>query len=190
MKRRVPLGHFFVLAQARPFSSLLAIRMSRSAVRYIFGGAAFLLVLQYGLVGLVSLSHSEPWPSLILPGFRSAYSAEDTIRVGRTQIQVEFADGRRTSVSPARLLSPLPRSHHPSFLAVQCRPASLSGSPQTERCTAPEGTEWVLRRAGQVFPSQSVTTVDVIWTDLHFVPQTQTARSIPLDTLRLVSSHP
>ncbi|MFO8099806.1 MAG: hypothetical protein R6T83_09340 [Salinibacter sp.] len=164
--------------------------MSRSAVRYVFVGVAVLLILQYGLVGLVSLSHSEPWPSLILPGFRSAYAADDTIRIERPQIEVEFADGTRTSVSPSRLLSPLPRSHHPSFLNAQCRPSSQSGSPKTERCVDPAGSEWFLRRADQVFPSQSVTAIDVIWTDLHFVPQAQTSRSVPLDTLRLVSSHP
>ena len=164
--------------------------MSRSTIRRVFVGAFLVLVIQYGLVGLIGVRSSEPWPSLLLPGFKTVYATEDTIHLERPQVSVKFADGSRASVSTARLLSPLPRSHHPSFLEAQCRPSSISGTKQTERCRAPDGRRWFIDRAEQVFAPRSVVSVDVMWSRLHFVPDSQTTRSTPIATLRLTSPRP
>ena len=164
--------------------------MSRSTIRRVFVGAFLVLVIQYGLVGLVGVHSSEPWPTVVLPGFKTVYGTEDTIHIDRPQLDVAFEDGGRASASTAQFLSPIPRSHHPSFLEAQCRPSSISATDRTEQCRAPEGQRWFLHQADQLFAPRSVAAVDIVWSHLRFVPDRQTVHHTPIDTLRLTAPRP
>lgn len=159
--------------------------MSRSTVRRLFVVVFVALVVQYGLVGLVGVYASEPWPAIVLPGFKSVYATGDRFHVETPSIDVVFATEGRDRVSPSRFLDPLPRSHHPSFLSAQCRPVSLSGTMETEACRKPGGQQWFVDRARALYPDRSVRAVEVVWGGLYFDPGTRRVATAPLDTLRL-----
>ena len=158
--------------------------MSRATVRSLFIGVFVLLVVQYGLVGIVGVYASEPWPAVVLPAFKSVYETSDTLRVEQTTIDVGFKNGGRTTVSPSRFLSILPRSHHASFLQEQCRTTSDSSVPP---CATNTGRRWFFKRAQTLFPGQTVTSIKVIRTQMRFVVTSQSATTIPIDTLQLGS---
>lgn len=161
--------------------------MSRSTVRRLFVVVFVALAVQYGLVGLVGVYASEPWPAVVLPGFKSVYATGERFRVEKPSIDVVFANEGREAVPSSRFLDPLPRSHHPSFLSAQCRPVSLSGTKETEACRRPGGQQWFVDRARALYPDRSVRTVEVVWGYLYFDPGTRRVATAPLDTLRLSS---
>jgi len=164
------------------------ITMTRAQVRQLFGAAALFLVLQYGLVGVIGLIASEPWPAVVLPGFKSVYATTGAITVEKPAIEVVFRDGNRTTVETPRFLAPMPRSHQTTFLQKQCRPASLSGTPATERCRSESGRQWFLQRASHLFPNRPIRHVTVLWERLRFDPETGNATRTPLDTILLSES--
>lgn len=159
--------------------------MSRSGIRRLFVGALVVLVVQYGLVGIVGAVASEPWPAIVLPGFKTVYTTSGAVEVPQTTVDVLYADGTRRSMPPATFLSLLPRSHHSAFLRAQCRPASLSGTAKTERCLSPDGARWFIRRAATLAPEQTIRGVDVVWSRLRYAPNERTATTTPLDTLHI-----
>lgn len=159
--------------------------MSRSSVRRLFVAAFVFLVVQYGLVGVIGLYASEPWPAVVLPAFKSVYSTSGTFEVTQTTIDVLHVDGTRSSYAPSTFLAAMPRSHHSAFLREQCRPASLSGTDATERCRTPDGTRWFVDRASALAPTPRVRGVDVVWSRLRFTPQSSQPSATPLDTLHL-----
>lgn len=159
--------------------------MSRPPVRLVFALVGAVLLLQYGVVGLVGLHGSEPWPAVLLPGFKKIYETSEGFSMERAQIEVVFKNGTRASVPIDRFLAPLPRSHHPSFFEKQCRPASLTGTSRSERCRTPEGRRWFVARAGHLFPDRSIRGVDVVWERLRIEPETASSTTRPLDTLRI-----
>jgi hypothetical protein len=162
--------------------------MTRAQVRQLFGAAALFLVLQYGLVGVIGLIASEPWPAVVLPGFKSVYATTDAVTVEKAAIEVVFRGGNRTAVETPRFLAPMPRSHQASFLQKQCRPASLSGTRATERCRSESGRQWFLQRASHLFPNRSVRHVNVQWQRLRFDPETGRTTRIPRATILLSES--
>lgn len=159
--------------------------MPSSAVRSLFVLAVLVLLLQYALVGLFGLYGTEPWPAVVLPGFKKVYDHSEAIRVERPVLHVQLENGNRMTVPPSQFLASFPRSHHPSFLEAQCRPASLSGTAQSERCRVPEGRQWFLQRADTLFPDQSIQNVTVTWEAVRFDPRTGSMTAHPLDSLRL-----
>lgn len=169
-------------------SDRLQMTMTRAQVRQLFAVAALFLLVQYGLVGVIGLIASEPWPAIVLPGFKNVYATNEAITVERPAIEVVFRDGNRTTVETPRFLAPMPRSHQTSFLQKQCRPASLSGTPATERCRSESGRQWFLQRASHLFPSRPIRHVVVQWQRLRFDPETRGTTRTPLDTILLSES--
>jgi hypothetical protein len=159
--------------------------MSPRRVRVLFGAVGLGLILQYAAVGLFGLYGTEPWPAVVLPGFKTVYNDGDAILVERPVIYTVFANGERVPVPPSRFLSPLPRSHHPSFLRAQCRPAVLSGTQDTERCRMPDGRRWMFDRAAAVFPTRSIREVTVRWEQLQLDVSSGQRSIHPLDSLSL-----
>jgi hypothetical protein len=171
---------------------------SRSAVRRLFAVAAAVLVIQYGIVGIVGVYASEPWPAVVLPAFKQVYATSGGFRVEQAAIDVVFdaqepghaSSPDRRSVPNAEFLGMMPRSHHSSFLSEQCQPASLSGTDATETCRRPQARRWIVERASALFPHRSVARVDVVWSRLHFDPAARTSSTTPLDTLHLSAPSP
>lgn len=160
--------------------------MSRSLVRRIVVGVALLLVVQYGLVGLIGVVASEPWPAVVLPAFKAVYSASDAVEVVQPSVEVVRGDGSRTRLDVATFLAMLPRSHHDAFFRTVCRPASISGTDATERCQTPDGARWFVQRAATLAHETDVQAVDVVWSRLRYAPSTGLQTALPVDTLRVV----
>ncbi|PEN12316.1 hypothetical protein CRI94_14945 [Longibacter salinarum] len=149
---------------------------------FIFAG----LIAQYALVGVMGTVASEPWPAVVLPGFKSVYDNGDEIVFDKASIQIRFTDGGSAIVRTPMFLHEMPGSHHAVFLSRQCRPASLSGTRATERCMRDEKRQWFVSRAHTFFPDRSVKSVDIVWSRLRFAPNVDAEpRHTPLDTLRL-----
>lgn len=161
------------------------VQMSRSSVRQLFLIAFVVLIVQYGLVGLIGVYASEPWPAVVLPAFKSVYATDNAFTVEKARIEVTFADETAVTIPTPQFLRPLPRSHHPSFLSTQCRPSSLSGTTDTESCLTSDGSQWFTHRAHTQFPDRSIKSVDVIWQRLQFDARKKQRSATPLDTLTL-----
>ena len=166
--------------------------MSSPPVRWLFIAVLILLPVQYALVGLVSERHREPWPTLVLPAFQKAWNRGEPIQVEQVALELVLEGGDRIPVPVEPLLAALPRSQHREFLRAQCQPASLSGTPRTERCLQPGAAAWVHQRLDALFPEQSFSRLDVIWNRLTYTParpKTTPHRAVetaPLDTLSVI----
>lgn len=164
------------------------VAVSRRPTRPLFLVLFVLLPLQYALVGLIGLHRGEPWPALVMPGFKRVWNGEGAITTQHVSLEAYFCDGSRAGVSVLAFLSALPRSHHRAFLERQCRPASLSGSSATERCLEPAGLHWVQERLRVLYPDRHPTALHVIWSTLAYhpgAPPGEAATTQPLDTLVL-----
>lgn len=141
--------------------------LPRPAVRRLFIAVLILLPVQYVLVGIIGLYRSEPWPALVMPGFQRVY-APDAIREPTVRFEATFADGYRLALQPTDLLEALPRSHHGAVLTAHFRPASLSGSPATER--ARTAAAWLRHRLHSHYPDARPVRLDVIWEEILYLP--------------------
>lgn len=139
----------------------------REQVVKLFAVSFIALVLQYGLVGIVSLYASEPWPAVVLPAFKTVYHTDDVIEVEQARIHIGFENVRDTMVTSYQFLDPVPRSHHGAFLSKQCRPRDLSETASTEVCARPQGQTWFLDKAQQMFPEEKVSSIRVDWERLQ-----------------------
>lgn len=160
--------------------------MSETGIRRLFVAVFLGLIVQYGLVGIVGAIASEPWPAVVLPGFKSVYDNGEEFVFDEPEIQVVFADQSASPVRAPTFLREMPGSHHAVFLSQQCRPESMSGTEDTERCLWSGNRAWFLSRAREIFPERSVRAVRVVWSNMRFDPATDAQpRRTPLDTLHI-----
>lgn len=162
--------------------------MPRRRIRQLFLVLFTLLPLQYALVGLVGPRHGEPWPALVMPGFKRVWDGEGAITTRHVSLEAYFRDGSHAALPVPAFLNALPRSHHRAFLERQCRPALLSGSPVTERCLEPAALRWVQERLRALYPDRHPAALHVVWSTLAYRPGAPpgVAASVqPLDTLVL-----
>lgn len=165
--------------------------MSRHTVRYIFIFALIVLPVQYGLVGIIGHSHSEPWPTLVLPAFQSVGDQDGPISVNQITLEATFNDGERTSIPVEAFLSDLPPSQHLGFFRSQCQPASLSGTTRTKRCLDADAATWARNRVASLHPDRSPRRLDVVWNRLTYTPphaadgNDSPMHRTPLDTLSI-----
>jgi len=165
--------------------------MSKSFTQRIRAFALFVLCVQYAIVGIVGWYASEPWPAVVLPGFKSVYEEEGVVTVQAPRFVAHLSDGDTTSVPTSAVLALLPRSHHTSFLRAQCRPASLSGTTRTEVCRHPDGASWLADRVQAHVPDRLVAGVEVVWERVEMrrrAGRGVTTHRTPLDTLTVTAS--
>lgn len=160
--------------------------MSEARVRRLFVAVFLSLIVQYGLVGVFGAISSEPWPAVVLPGFKSVYDNGEEFVFNEPEIQVVFDDQTTSTVRAPTFLREMPGSHHAVFLSKQCRPESMSGTEDTERCLRDGNRAWFLSRAQEIFPRRSVQGVQIVWSKMRFDPATDAKpRRTPLGTLRI-----
>jgi len=159
--------------------------MAESTVRHLFVAAIIGLVIQHGLVGIVGLYASEPWPAIVLPAFKDVHGRSGVVESKDQHIDVVLTDGQRVSFERPQFMTFMPIIHQSVFLKNQCQPVALSGSEHTDVCRRPEGKSFFLDRAQALFPEKEVRSVDIIWTRLRIDVQTRASETTPLDTLRL-----
>jgi len=160
--------------------------MSRSFTQRIRVFALLVLCVQYAVVGIVGWHASEPWPAVVLPGFKSVYEEEGVVTIQAPRFVAHFPDGDTATVQTSAVLAPLPRSHHASFLRAQCRPSSLSGTTRTEVCQHPEGASWLVDRVQAHVPDRLVAGVEIVWERVEMrrgAGRGVTTHRTPLDTL-------
>lgn len=159
--------------------------MSESAVRRLFIAVLVGLVVQHGVVAIVGLYVSEPWPTIVLPAFKDVHGRSGVVESKDQHIDVVLADGQRVSFERPQFMTFMPIIHQSVFLENQCQPASLSGAVHTDVCRNPEGKSLFLNRARGLFPEKDVRSVDIIWKRIRVDMQTRESETTPLDTLRL-----
>lgn len=159
--------------------------MPETTVRRLFVAVIVGLVIQHGLVGIVGLYVSEPWPAIVLPAFKDVHGRSGVVESKDQHIDVVLTDGERVSFERPQFMTFMPIIHQSVFLKNQCQPTTLSGSEATDVCRHPEGKPLFLDRARTLFPEKNVRSVDIIWKRLRVDVQTRASETIPLDTLRL-----
>ncbi len=158
--------------------------MNRVRVRRLFWTLAVLLPLQYALVGLVQLGGREPWPLVVMPGFKATWHEGMPLLSQRVTFAIHRPDSTIQHLPADTVLAGLPYSHHRAMLEAFFRPASLSGTPETERIRHPDAGHWLWKRL-QALTGSSPMRVDIVWEALRIDPKTGILQTQPLDTLTL-----
>jgi hypothetical protein len=157
--------------------------MERKSIRFLFLIVFALLPIQYGLVGLLGAHWGEPWPAVVLPGFKSIWQDGEKFAMPRTAFNVRFASGEAETVDPALVLAGLPASHHLAVMRRQFTPASMSGTKDTETGALLESRRWLAGRLAELFPGREAVGADVIWRSMEYSRAEGATRDISLDTL-------
>lgn len=151
---------------------------ARRRVRRLVLALLVLLPLQYGLVGLVGVMDAEPWPAVVLPGFKRVLDDGERHAVRHVACVVWFEDGTSRPVASADLLHVLPRSHHAAFFRTYAAP----GTPPS-----PALTDWLRDQLDALFPDRLPVHLDLVWEDLDYAfgQGATPARAVPTDSLSL-----
>lgn len=157
--------------------------MGRESVRTLFMVAAGVLLLQYGIIALLSLGAGEPWPAVIQPGFKNVWDGKDTVRIPRADLEVRMASGRTLPVPLDQLFDGIPASHHLGLLRAQFQPASISGTSSTERALSPETRVWLFERMDRLFPDEQALLMLAVWREMQFDRASQESTTRVIDTL-------
>ena len=171
--------------------------MENSHKRKIRGGFYLFsawLIIQYLMVGIIGVIHSEPWPAFTLPGFKNVFDRGEFIQQKVPVFVVEGADGETYRIRPSRMFRDIPVSHHNGIMRHQFNPARFSSDGRLKMMT-PEGYDWLgarieeetglkLTDSGRIF---------VVWSD-HFYrirgEEMRQVSSVPVDTLFVMRAVP
>ena len=153
--------------------------MRKATVRTLFLFVLVLLPLQYAAVGIVGALYREPWPVLVLPGFKQVHDTGAGIQVPYSHLEVLFADGSRAAVAGTDFFDMLPDSHWPALLRLHFRPGRAAHPPET--------IAWLSGRLAALYPTRDARRMEVIWGEARFDPATPAAglKTLAADTLRL-----
>ncbi len=130
----------------------------RQRVKWLFLFIIIYLPVQYGIVGIVGLHHSEPWPSFVFPGFRSVpiaglqpYSHIDT------EFHLYKSDGSEpVVVSGMELFQWVPRSQSRGFLRTHFF------EPEEIEQYSPEMKLWLNEQICQTYPGRQFERFEVV----------------------------
>ena len=114
---------------------------TRRRVRWVFGGFAGLLLVQYLLLGVAG----EPYPALMFPGFGGVSRTSQGQQVRRVTVKF-LREGRIVhTCSKGELFQKIPGSYHLAILGTVCFPTELQ---DTARYTK----TGMIRLVCQLFP--------------------------------------
>lgn len=155
-------------------------------VRRLLFGVLIFLPLQYGTVGLVQLvTGREPWPALVMPGFKATWDGRAPLLASKVSFVAYDANGTSEHLPADLVLAQLPYSHHQAVLEAFFQPASLSGTPATERVHQPDAAAWLRNRLLALTGTVPVR-VDIVWEAVRYTPDAlPMLQTFPLDTLSL-----
>lgn len=151
---------------------------ARRRVRRLVIGLLVLLPLQYAVVGLVGVRDAEPWPALVLPGFKRVMDDGQRHTVRHVACHVRFEDGTATDVPAATLLDALPRSYHAAFFRTYAAPGTDP---------PPALVAWLRDQLDGLYPDRTATQLGLIWEELvyEFARDEGHARATAVDSLVL-----
>ena len=135
--------------------------MRRQSIRTLCILLLIGLPLQYGLIGLISLQHSEPWPAFIFPGFKSVHVYPDdawTITSLDFELCCDPSAGE-VQLSSMELFSGIPRSQSQGFLR------SNFGDSESVAAFEDETRVWLRRRTEELYPGYRFERLDAVWNE-------------------------
>lgn len=132
--------------------------MEKRNVKRLFAFFILFLPLQYGMVGILGVLFREPWPALVLPGFKNIYFKEDRIELEEPQIFAKVSDREEwVKISASGLFQGLQASQLQGFLFANFRdPAKAAGF-------SIEGKRWLSDRLQKLHPGASYTSLKIEW---------------------------
>lgn len=166
---------------------------SRWGVRLIFAAVLATLFMQYLFMACI---YEEPYPSLMMPGFRgsSSYQAGDIILQRCDVVFVDENSGEH-QVSPYKLLEDFPISHRGTIKSYFLKPPSEKRRPPSklmqkivdstgnllpgfrarhlERSSVEHLAslqDWFRSRAAALFPEENISRVELRWYQSTFHP--------------------
>jgi hypothetical protein len=110
----------------RKISAANNLNMKSKTKRLIFIALFIILPVQYGLVGIIGVMESEPWPAFVFPGFKSVYVFESGFEIDQTYFEV-YPENRDEPVQllPYELFRELPRSQISGFMRAHFRDVEM-----------------------------------------------------------------
>jgi hypothetical protein len=116
--------------------------MKPKTIRTIFIAFLIWLPVQYGLVGVAGVIHSEPWPAFVFPGFKSVYVYESGFEIDQTFFEIYIHEqSEPVVVLPYQLFPELPRSQISGFMRTHFK------DPESIDLLSSEGRSWLFRQA-------------------------------------------
>ncbi len=155
--------------------------MDPKTVKRIFLFFIIYLPIQYVLVGVVGLTHSEPWPAFVLPGFKSVYATGDQVEIQQARFiaYAEIDSRSGTEVEASSLFDGLPQSQLQGFLNSNFR-----GQTGFSR----DAKRWLRNRLTEINPQRSYSELQVQWEAVTYSNNRVVSRekvetiTIPLDS--------
>jgi hypothetical protein len=125
--------------------------MKSKTKRLIFITLFIILPVQYGLVGIIGVMKSEPWPAFVFPGFKSVYVFESGFEIDQTFIEV-YPENRDDPVIllPYKLFRELPRSQISGFMRAHFSDADMIET------LSQEAKNWIQTQAYRALESRPV----------------------------------
>lgn len=138
--------------------------MDRRQIRILFLFFLLYLPVQYGLVGLVSLTHSEPWPAFLFPGFKSVHNFESgTYTISELQIHAWEEDAASPIViSPRELFSGIPLSQSQGFLRTHFADSRQAAELGTD------ARQWLREEVSAIRPDVYPHRIDLVWLENRY----------------------
>lgn len=120
--------------------------MKKGRVKSLFIGILIILPLQYGLVGIVGEIHSEPWPALVFPGFKSVHYFQGNYILERTHFEFEATSEKEGTryLSPRQLFHDIPTQNINGFMRTV-----FTDQESVDKFSA-ETLKWLQERAEQL----------------------------------------
>lgn len=160
--------------------------MTATGTRRLFTIALVGLVLQYVAVGVADLAgRTEPWPAIVMPGFKGVWDAQTQFDVPEASLYVSFADGSTEQAYVGEVFQPIPASHHLGILRRQFMPSRMSGTERTEQGRHPATRPWLTARLEDIFDDRRSEQMDVVWYRTHYSPRGEFLGRTAVDTLRI-----
>ena len=123
--------------------------MKSKTKRLIFIILFICLPVQYGLVGIIGVIKSEPWPAFVFPGFKSVYVFESGFEIDQTYFEVHPVNrGEPVKLLPYELFRELPRSQISGFMRSHFRDA------KTIESLSQEAKNWIQTEAFRALESR------------------------------------
>lgn len=155
------------------------ITKTRRLVKLVVVPILIYLPIQYGVVGMVDVIASEPWPAFVLPGFKNIYSTQDRVEIVEPHFYARWGgEHPPKQIVPAQVLfDGLQPSQLQGFIRTHFQDSTkvAAFSPQTRM--------WLRQKVQKVFPDRAPpVALEVVWARVTY-DQTGTGVRVDHETV-------
>lgn len=153
-------------------------RIYRQYVKRGFLVFIVLLIVHYTYAGWAGSHYGEPWPALLMPGFKDVYAVDQVIILKTPQFHVHFSDSGDTvaSLPVDKLLEGLQFSQHAGFLRAHFNDPEFS---QEQR-------RWIKQRVTRLYPDRSAKMITLEWIRQTYRPIQDTVRMVDRELVQKI----